>query len=421
MLVAGGDTAGWLTPCGCASNQSGGLSRRAAYIEQLRTSCDVLLLDVGGAAGGTTDYQRMKFEAILEGEAAMGLDVHNLGASEIALGAAYLRDVSSRLGIRFVSANVADGGGVQWVESVRMVERGGKRIAVTGVVSRKYSSVGVKIADPIEAAVAAVRTLKNRPDVVVVLAYLPEEELTHFADSIPEADVVIGGPTGQSMAPSRRGATMLASATNKGKFMVEMALPPGKGQSRVVEINDRFPESAVQNDVVHNYLERLGAQDFTADSTGLVSQVAARSESAFQFAGSNSCRECHGRDCNALQDSGHTKAWKTLEAKRFHVDPYCQQCHTTGYGMAQGFVSARRSQDRVNVGCESCHGPSSLHVKDQAERTPWKAGDQCVRCHDAENSPSFDYAVYWAKVRHGAPADPARSTDAVDSPRKERP
>ena len=30
-IIVSGDTAGWITPCGCASNQSGGLSRRNTH------------------------------------------------------------------------------------------------------------------------------------------------------------------------------------------------------------------------------------------------------------------------------------------------------------------------------------------------------------------------------------------------------
>src|SRR5438105_2896094 len=34
-LVVSGDTAGWILPCGCTSNQSGGLARRGTFIAQL--------------------------------------------------------------------------------------------------------------------------------------------------------------------------------------------------------------------------------------------------------------------------------------------------------------------------------------------------------------------------------------------------
>src|SRR5437763_7373423 len=85
-LVASGDTAGWLMPCGCTSNQSGGLLRRATYVNGLRASSDVILADVGGAAGGDSEYHKVKFEAILAGEQQMGIAAHNIGRSEAALG-----------------------------------------------------------------------------------------------------------------------------------------------------------------------------------------------------------------------------------------------------------------------------------------------------------------------------------------------
>jgi hypothetical protein len=84
-----------------------------------------------------------------------------------------------------------------------------------------------------------------------------------------------------------------------------------------------------------------------------------------------------------------------------HVDNYCMQCHTTGFGLPGGFVSRTSSPQLVNVGCESCHGPSQAHVEKPKIRTPFAAADQCIRCHDHENSPEFVYAAYWPRIRHG--------------------
>ncbi|MGA2257657.1 MAG: hypothetical protein ABSG53_23600, partial [Thermoguttaceae bacterium] len=62
-VVVSGDTAGWIVPCGCTSNQSGGLPRRATYLAELARGSELLVADVGGAPGGKSTYDRLKFEA----------------------------------------------------------------------------------------------------------------------------------------------------------------------------------------------------------------------------------------------------------------------------------------------------------------------------------------------------------------------
>ena len=64
-------------------------------------------------------------------------------------------------------------------------------------------------------------------------------------------------------------------------------------------------------------------------------------------------------------------------------------------------MSASKGETLRGVGCESCHGPSAGHVRDPKVRTPFAARDQCVTCHDRENSPAFEYAGFWEKIRHG--------------------
>src|SRR4051812_16445917 len=96
-LLVSGDTSSWITPCGCTSNQSGGLLRRATYLKNLAAQGPVIYADAGGAIAGTSEYERVKFEAILRGEMLMGIVAHNVGGAEAALGADSLRDVAKRL------------------------------------------------------------------------------------------------------------------------------------------------------------------------------------------------------------------------------------------------------------------------------------------------------------------------------------
>ena len=140
-LIVSGDTQGWIIPCGCTSNQSGGLLRRGSFVSAIRKHSSVILVDAGGAPGGTSPYQRVKFEAILKGEIAMGLTAHNLGGPEAKLGADYLRHVAKELKAPFLSANLRDAEGDFIADPYRMVEAG-IHLAIGDVSSELFGAMG---------------------------------------------------------------------------------------------------------------------------------------------------------------------------------------------------------------------------------------------------------------------------------------
>jgi hypothetical protein len=159
-----------------------------------------------------------------------------------------------------------------------------------------------------------------------------------------------------------------------------------------------------QQENLKQYLGELGRRDFAAAETGLAAPLSTALPADYRLAGTASCVSCHKADCKTWETSGHAHAWATLANRGFQVDGYCQQCHSTGFGLPGGFLSAERSPSFWNVGCESCHGPSQGHVREPKVRTPFVARDQCGRCHDRENSPRFEFAGYWQRIRHGAAA-----------------
>jgi len=405
-VVISGDTAGWIVPCGCAAKQLGGLPRRASYVRQLRDQEEVIVADVGGAPHGTSPYDRVKFEAILDGELATEVAAHNLGAAEVALGPDYLEELARSLSAPLISANVRLADGRPLVEPLRIVETAGRRIALVGVLSPRYATDQLLIEPPREAVLEALRDAAGQFDSAIVLAYLPEGELRELAASLPEVDAVVGGPTGQPVAPELIGPTLLTSATNKGKFLARLDAPTASGErwkGSIVELGDQLADDPGQMANLKRYYARLAELDFAAGRTGLVPPLPADTPPDYRVAGSAACRKCHEQECGQWERSKHAQAWASLQKTGAQIDPYCQHCHTTGYGLPGGFVSARRSAETANVGCESCHGPAQGHVPDAKTRTTYyaQAKNHCLGCHDRENSPDFAYDTYWAQIRHG--------------------
>lgn len=407
VLAISGDTRGWIVPCGCTSNQSGGLPRRATWVAAVRGEADVVLADAGGAAAGTSAYDRLRLEFILRGEAAMEVAAHNIGAAEAALGAAYLREVAGRLGVPLVSANVCDARGKPVAEPWRVVPVGGRRVALVGVLSPEYAGGEIRVSEPRQAILEVLPRIPAH-DRLVVLAYLPADELETLARTLPEADVVAGGPTGQPLVPRRIGATTLVSATNKGKFLVRLgeAGTPGSWRCEVIELNERFADDPSQVANLKAFYAELARRDFGPEETSFVDPLLVQPD--FALAGTDACRKCHEEESRLWDASRHARAWESLCAKGSQVDPECQRCHTTGYGMPGGFRSARAAA-MVHVGCESCHGPSRAHAAEPTEHTPRYrvASHGCIDCHDPENSPQFNLPEYWARIAHGGDASPS--------------
>jgi hypothetical protein len=292
-------------------------------------------------------------------------------------------------------------------------------VALIGVLSERYATAEVKISPPRQAALEALRSAAGQYDAVIILAYLPEDELRQFADALPEADAVVGGPTGQPVSPKQVGPTLIISATSKGKFLARLDAPaPGSAErwtGSIVELNGQFADDAEQTANLVRFRAELARHDFTPAQTGFAEPLPADLPKEFAVAGSAACRECHGEDYQLWRKSKHAAAWKSLEEHIAESDPECQRCHTTGYGLPRGFASLRRGGGRMDVGCESCHGPSQGHVANTAVHTAYfaQAKSRCPQCHDRENSPEFAYDKYWERIDHGKPSSPDDPTKAT--------
>jgi hypothetical protein len=424
-ILVGGDTQGLFIPCGCAAGQPGGLARRAYLVKDRKTRGNVLYADLGNAPGGDSEYDRVKFAAILRAELAMGATAHNLGPAELRLGAGELRRLASQLKAPFVSTNVQDADGRPLAESLRLVEIGGRRVAVAGLVSPVYAAPDeYKILDPAQALTQA---LAEQPayDSLLVLAYLPEDELAALAGRLPEKAVLVGPSSSTARAVSDQATAPATSADaappqdadpaahphgviaggvgRHGRWLVaiDFAEQAQNWTSGELFVAASLPDEPGQVKNLEAYHQELFGYDFPPEKTGLSLPLPPEVASSARMAGTQACRACHAAECAAWDASRHAIAWNALVNRGVHYDAACQRCHTTGYGWEGGFRTVEESIGAVSVGCESCHGPSLAHAIDPAIRTPLVASQQCTVCHNGDNSPGFDYNGAWPRIRHG--------------------
>jgi hypothetical protein len=131
---------------------------------------------------------------------------------------------------------------------------------------------------------------------------------------------------------------------------------------------------------------------------------------AAQYVGNAACEDCHSDAFEHWQRTRHARAWKTLVDRGQQFDLDCIACHVTGWGQPSGATLARNEPLR-DVGCETCHGPGSIHVAKGGEDRPSTMirnppPQMCAtQCHTKEHSDTFLYEAYLRDVvgpGHGA-------------------
>lgn len=108
------------------------------------------------------------------------------------------------------------------------------------------------------------------------------------------------------------------------------------------------------------------------------------SESQYTYAGNNGedCYHCHARTVASVLLTHHTMAYEDLaEGEKSQVDPYCLQCHTTGWDspIAHGETEITTYGPDVN-GYDDYWG---VDGEEAAERRAALEGVQCESCHGA--------------------------------------
>src|ERR1017187_1450952 len=83
------------------------------------------------------------------------------------------------------------------------------------------------------------------------------------------------------------------------------------------------------------------------------------------YVGTDKCLACHNTAGAVWAASTHAHAFATLIGRNADADPKCISCHTVGFGDPSGYRREFKDSKLVNVGCESCHGPGSLHVREK--------------------------------------------------------
>ena len=419
------DTDGRLEPCGCFTGQFGGLTRLKTVLDA-EAPAGALRVDVGDAIGGHEDYDLIEYRYILRAFASMKYDAVNIGQHEAQFSAAQLRAIKSASPVPVLSANLLDPTTRQPIfDSYRIVQRGAFRVAIIGVLDPRgldqHLGAGLSVGDMNSAIERCLTELRGRADMIVLLAFTDEATLTQLAQQFYECQVILGGKVSQpAQELTRANRSLIYFVTNESRALGILHLQLSKGVPLQVAGNeirllqDKIPQAPSIRDMMQSYREAVRQTRLTVDDPdNLSADMVPGVRTVATYVGTEKCLVCHKTAATVWAMSAHSHAFATLMARKADADPKCIGCHTVGFGEPSGYRREYGAGKLVDVGCESCHGPGSLHVREKEgdpsinfTYRPLEAGD-CQKCHYGEFSRPFDWGQFWPLIKHGKDPQPA--------------
>jgi hypothetical protein len=412
------DTRGRLEPCGCFAGQYGGLTRLKTVLDA-ETPANALRLDVGDAIGGHEDYDLIEYRYVLRAFAAMNYDALNIGGREAQFTAAQLREAGKNSPVPILSANLLDQGtGRPLFDSYRLVRRGSIRVAIIGVLDPRAAEnpgAGLQVGGMEAAVQRCLDELRGKADLIVLLAFADEATLARLAQEFYECQVILGGKVRQpAQQLQQENRSLVYFVTNESRALGILRLRLARGAALTAAGNeirflyDTIPQDPSLRQLMQSYRDeirrtRLAVDDPNNLQAGAVPGV----RTVAAYAGTGECLACHPGAAAVWKSSAHARAFATLTGRKAEADPKCVGCHTVGFGQPSGYRREFAAAKLVDVGCESCHGPGSLHVRQKGGDAavnftfrPLGAGD-CIRCHYGEFSRPFAWDRMWPIVKHG--------------------
>lgn len=451
-LVLSGQQYGYLQPCGCTRPQYGGLARRFNFLQELRKrGWPLVAVDVGDVAAKTGGTQAMlKYVTSMKALLAMQYAAVGLGSAEVELD---LPTVLAEFALNnekpsILAANLINRDDVDPAQLVKpwtvATVGGGPKVGIVGVVAPSVAkTVETKVRfHPVEKVLPdALRQLAaNKVDLIVLLCQGSVDEAKQLAANYPQIHAILthcreDEPPGQ---PDYHQHIPIIRIGHKGRYVGVLAAARSQQVGRsfdlryqLIRLGEEFetPIGQEKTNPVHELLEA-----YTSEVRGRkVVENYPKSRHPLQvefpeaaFVGSDRCKGCHKTEHKVWAASAHSHAFDTLvkatrPALRQH-DSECVKCHVVGLEYNTGFQGEALTPLLKHVGCESCHGPASLHVKNPNNdklntlMNPWRPKDKetpearkarmlsmdqfCQKCHDIDNDAHWNLEKKWPLIEH---------------------
>ncbi len=462
VVVLSGQQEGYLMPCGCSSPQIGGLERRYNFMQLLKTEKNwpVVAVDLGdvpqkrGPANLPNVQGLIKYRYSMLALKDMGYLAVGIGENEANNGAWSLEKIEGEWAANsaqpaVLAGNLKEAGDkfpfLKSAPETQTVPGTNIKVGVTSIVGYSVANgirnravqFDVPTTPSIKEQLKKMREAKVDLPILLYHGYATgKQEALYCAKAFPEFPIVLA-LTEEDEPPAHPDAVDHKSGIRnyvfrlgpKGKYIGVLGVyrngPNFNFKYQLVKMSPEYetPEDQKANHPIakkwedytlelksKNYLKEYGQSSHPLQVMNPVQNLRRPGDGTPHYVGSDACSSCHKYAYDVWSASPHSHAYETLvKAKHPSLRQYdgeCIVCHTVGFGYRTGFTNEKDSPDLINVGCESCHGPGSLHV-DNPKNKEWqermnlqwlaarKQGNEqakntaiekfCVTCHDIDN------------------------------------
>ena len=345
----------------------------------------------------------------------MGLDATAVQAQDLLLGLDVLQGFGAREGYALLCGNLMDGNGKAVFPTYRVFEFGGKKLGVLAVTDPRLQHgvqkmpAGFTFADPGPAMEAGVRALREREGcaAVVLLYGGRREQALEACKTLTGVDLIFFGNStiSQRVPTETESGVPVYTAGNRGKDFGEIQLTLKDDGSvalspmQIHELDKNYPEEPAVAARVAALKAELDAEKQRSQLIEQLARQTSETEVTEAYLGSETCKRCHEAEYTSFMATAHAQALGSLEHDIQDNNPDCVGCHVTGWQQPGGYgLDAVNRNKLKGVQCEACHGYGTTHARNQTATT--KPAAMCLRCHDAANSPEFNYQRYWEKIKH---------------------
>ena len=375
-IVYTNDILGELEPCGCRSNPTGGMVRKAAFIDQLKKanpSEPLLQLDGGDLLfDSSTLPENLKPQAEVQARAllaahdAIGQDAFVPGEKDFALGTRKLKELLRKSRTQALSTNLIDKkSGNPVFQTSKIYKFGKRKIAVIGVSGTDLSwPADIKAAPAIESFRKEWKRLlasSGKLDALVALTHQGVDADRELARAIPEIDVIIGGHSQSFLQtpekvekPGGHGTLILQSSFRNqwvGKLPLDLKGRPIEAEHRLVQLDAGYEPEAGSPDPygmkarVSRFKEEVAKtnEDLSLKQAKL-SRVHSTESAVFQTF--PKCAECHLKQFDFWRKTPHGGSYAALVAAQQAENQECIVCHSAGFGKNGGWNDITKPAER---------------------------------------------------------------------------